>query len=251
MGCQNAKPDIDINKNNTFEDPNVENPSAVAAAQIMSKPHLSSESLSAKCIFPSINIQPTNRLSQIEKELLSMSLLMEINKVRLSPSSYRLVVQKYMNKIHPASVTKNAYISVGPSSAIALKKGKAAFEDCLNFLSKQKAVNAIQLESELCIDFPANINDCVNMGYIERVIKEKYDKMNDRYKGNLQLKKFHFDVNAPSAEASCVMQIVDDTDSNLIRRTNLFNENINVVNINCELISKGIVCFYLAFGIKK
>ena len=249
MGCRNTVEDIENNKHQTFECDN-ENAVNREANAILSNPHLSSTSLHAKCIFPS-NIQSFPRLSQIEHELLSISLLMEINKARMAPKEYINTVKKYMSKIHPATPTKNSYISVSSTSAIALKKGVEAFDDCIHFLEKQRPLQPLQMDNALNIDFPDIINDCVNMTYIEKAIKNKYEKLKDMYNGNIQLKKFHFDINTPSAEISCVMQIVDDTQSNLIRRNNIFNEKINIVSINCELVSKGIVCFYLAFGIKQ
>ena len=188
-------------------------------------------------------------LTAIEKELLCLSLLIEINKARTSPQTYITVIDKYINQIQHNM--KGSFIKVSDNSAITLSQGKTAFDDAKQFLMKQKSLPPLTTEPAIKIDFPPTIERCIDMDYIEQTIKSKYDDLVIKYGNNIRLKKFHFDVNIPSAEVSCVLQIVDDTQSNLIRRNNIFNENANVVNINCELVANGIICFYLAFGQKK
>lgn len=215
---------------------------------IKDQPYMDDRQISGgSCLFPIINGTKLT-LSDIERELLAMSLFVEINKVRMYPTSYISEIEYFMSKIKENS--KESFIKVSQFSAVVLKNGKESFNECIEFLKKQKPLKPLNFENALKIDFPKKLNTCAQIEYIGNVVKKKIENLNNRYAHNLTLKRFHFDINAPFSQASCALQIIDDTNSDLMRRKNIFNEDINVIHINCEIISRGIVCYYLAFGEK-
>lgn len=201
------------------------------------------------CLFPIFNGEKLS-LTNIEKELLSMSLFLEINKIRKYPTSYIPQIEYFKKQIKPKTESNEAYIKVSPFSAVVLKTGEEAFDDCIEFLKKQKPLKPLNFENALKIDFPRDIKNCYRIDYISDTVKKKMEGLKARFAHNLTLKKFHFDINAPFSQASCALQVVDDTNSDQMRRKNIFNENLNVVHINCEIISRGIICYYMAFGEK-
>ena len=164
-------------------------------------------------------------LTNIEKELLSISLVFEINKVRSNPKNYIKIIEKYKGKI---LTTKNndLLVKVSHSNGIILKN-----------------------EPLLQIPFPYHdMNKSTDTEYIKFILRKKINELKDINCNNVQLKKFHYDINSECAEASCVMQLVDDAQNDLIRRKNILSDDVNSINVNCTLLSKGIVIFYVAFG---
>ena len=67
-------------------------------------------------------------------------------------------------------------------------------------------------------------------------------------KNKYYLENFHFDVNTVNAQASILMQIIDDNQDDYLRRKNLFNQNFNIIGINLQYVSKDILCYYFSFG---
>ncbi len=92
------------------------------------------------------------------------------------------------------------------------------------------------------------MNKSTDTEYIKFILRQKINELKDLNCNNIQLKKFHYDINSECAEASCVMQLVDDAQNDLIRRKNILSDDVNSINVNCTLLSKGIVIFYVAFG---
>lgn len=186
-------------------------------------------------------------LTEVEKELLSISLIFEINKVRSNPKKYINQIEKYRNKI-VTNQKNNSIVKVSHSNAIVLKNGKESFENCINFLNNCKPVNLLKNEPLLQIPFPEkDINQSSDNEYIKLILRKKINELKE-INDNIQLKKFHYDINGECAEASCVMQLVDDSQNDLIRRKNILSDDINIINVNCTLLSKGIIIFYIAFG---
>ena len=111
-----------------------------------------------------------------------------------------------------------------------------------------KPVNLLKNEPLLQIPFPEkDINQSSDTEYIKLILRKKINELKE-INDNIQLKKFHYDINGECAEASCVMQLVDDSQNDLIRRKNILSDDINIINVNCTLLSKGIIIFYIAFG---
>ena len=193
------------------------------------------------------------RIYYIDKELLIMSLLIEINKVRTEPSMYIPIIEKYMSYIKKESKKKFDFIQISPFNAIVLKNGKKSFENAIDFLNNQNSVNPLKLEQKIQINFPIKIKDYCNNDEIEKIIKNKLEELkNYNLKKNIKnkyyLENFHFDVNTVNAQASILMQIIDDNQDDYLRRKNLFNQNFNIIGINLQYVSKDILCYYFSFG---
>lgn len=258
MGCKNAKENENNNeefaevnnKNNDNSNHNNTNNNGQNSLNSKESKFEDDRHINAgSCLFPIFNGTKLN-LSNIERELLCMSLFAEINKIRISPTSYIPEIEYFMSKIKPKTDQKEAYIRVSQFSAVVLKNGKESFNECIEFLKSQKPLKPLNFEEALKINFPENINKCAQIDYIGNAVKKKMEDLKSRYSKNLTLTKFHFDINAPYSQASCALQVIDDTNSELMRRKNIFNEEINIIHINCEIISRGIVCYYMVFGKK-
>jgi len=193
------------------------------------------------------------RIYFIDKELLIMSLLIEINKVRTEPCLYIPIIEKYMSYIKKESKKNFDFIQISPFNAIVLKNGKKSFENAIDFLNNQNSINPLKLEQKIQINFPLRIKDYCNNDEIEKNIKYKLEELKNynlkkNTKNKYNLENFHFDVNTVNAQASILMQIIDDNQDDYLRRKNLFNEKFNIIGINLQYVSKDILCYYFSFG---
>ena len=62
---------------------------------------------------------------------------------------------------------------------------------------------------------------------------------------------FHYDKSVNNVEVSTVLQIVDDTGANCVRRNNILNRNATHIGISACRMKDNYYCFYLVFGNKK
>ena len=75
--------------------------------------------------------------------------------------------------------------------------------------------------------------------------KEKNSTMNFTIVG------FHYDKSVNNVEVSTVLQIVDATGANCVRRNNILNRNATHIVISACRMKDNYYCFYLVFGNKK
>lgn len=132
------------------------------------------------------------------------------------------------------------------NTSIVLRTGHIAFDDCIKYLNQQSSLPPLKLVNELQLSFSCDNNSdrLIEYQYLGKALAIKRREVCDRY----VIHNFHYDKNICLPEVSCVIQIIDDTDSNFRRRKNIFNKESKVVGINCEKINGTTLCYYLLFG---
>lgn len=190
-------------------------------------------------------------LNDIEKILLSTSLLNEFNLARTNPEQYGKKIEEYKLRVSYNATMKSYYLQANDHIEIAMNTGIDAIEKCCDFLRKQKQLKALKFSEALCLNkititAENEINNSKSKMFpeIRKTILSQIKEAEFQY--NIQ--SFHYDKTTPNGEISAFCQIVDDTSSNCIRRKNIFNPNVTHVGITCRNVSKGVVCFYIIFG---
>ena len=91
----------------------------------------------------------------------------------------------------------------------------------------------LKMEKELEINIEDETEECTSLEYIKSVFTKKSESL----KGSFDIVGFHYDKSVDNAEVSAVLQIVDDTGANNVRRNNILNRKAEYVGISvcCEL----------------
>lgn len=173
------------------------------------------------------------------------ALLSEINQIRTTPHAYTVKIAKYIQSI---VIRENKQLlNVGNEVYIALNKGKIAFDEAIEFLSHCKPTEPLEMSNELRINMEDENEDITSLRYIQNAFTKKSENINSSY----EIIGFHYDKSVDNAEISAILQIVDDTGSNYVRRYNLMNEKAKFVGISAMCIKQNVYCYYLVFGKRK
>ena len=105
----------------------------------------------------------------------------------------------------------------------------------------------LKMEKELEINIEDETEECTSLEYIKSVFTKKSESL----KGSFDIVGFHYDKSVDNAEVSAVLQIVDDTGANNVRRNNILNRKAEYVGISVCCVKENVYCFYLVFGNKK
>ena len=103
------------------------------------------------------------------------------------------------------------------------------------------------LSQELKIEIENSEEDPTSLEYIKKVYMRKSEDVKDLF----DIVGFHYDKSVDNAEISALLQIVDDTGGNCIRRNNIMNPKVKYVGISACRLKENVYCFYLVFGNKK
>lgn len=176
---------------------------------------------------------------------LTLSLFEEINQVRANPRSYIRKIAKYLSQI----VTRNnkSFLQVNKNIFISLSTGLLAFEDTIAFLSTLKPMEPLHLCERLKIEIKEDNEECTSLNYIKNGLMNKREEINDEF----TIVGFHYDKSVNNVEVSTVLQIVDDTGANSVRRNNILNRTATHIGISACRMKDNYYCFYLVFGNKK
>lgn len=168
----------------------------------------------------------------------------EINYSRTNPQSLIPKIQELITKIE--NYKGKLHLNLNHKIKIKLKQGKTIFQDCINFLSKQKILQPLIFKEELCLDFPfENPSICDNEAYLTNIIRKKSQELG---KIGIEMINFHYDLFILEPEISVLMQIIDDTNSKFQRRTNIFNPNAKYIGVNIGKKAHDVYCFYITFA---
>lgn len=155
-------------------------------------------------------------------------------------------IEKYKQLIYKND--KGTFLAANRNISIALRTGHKAFDDCIDYLKQQPPLHPLKLANDLQISLMTDncYDKMMEYQYLGQALANKRKEVCGRY----IIHNFHYDKNICMPEISCVIQIIDDTDSNCGRRRNIFNKDSKVVGINCEKINGTTLCYYLLFGIE-
>jgi hypothetical protein len=170
-------------------------------------------------------------------------MLSEINEARANPLKYAEKIKLMIKNI--SDEDGNHYFSVDVHTKLILSRGREAFEECIEILKNQKPLPPLEFNKELKLPFPKDRPDVsTSREYITHALLEKSRELKGRYSINW----FHYDNNVCDAEISCMMQIVDDNNSNGERRKHILDDTVRYVGINIGKVKNSIYCIYLVFG---
>ena len=206
--------------------------------------------ISSNQIISTFNILKTEDINYLET--MRESMFKEINLIRLNPQ----IIEKKINKYYPFITTKqkDSFIQVDKNNRIKLNKGYNAFESCKNIISKKRPLTPLNLRNELTFPFPELSNKYLIDSQYNEYIKESYltttlqSLKEHLFEKNIEIVNFHYDIMNSNTELSVILQIVDDTNSLLQRRNNIFNKSSQYIGINIGKIDNGLYCYYLLFG---
>ena len=177
-------------------------------------------------------------------ETLRKQLLCEINKARTNPKKIIEHLLKYKNNIH--QVKNSFYLKADDKNNIRLYKGYKSFEDCESFLNNQMSLEPLKINNELNLPFPhMQKSFCDKEHYLTKELTKKAIEVE---KSQLSIINFHYDISIGNPELSVLLQIVDDTNSRMQRRKNIFNEKCKYIGITVGQLKEGLFCFYFVFG---
>lgn len=188
---------------------------------------------------------PLNHTLSNPNSSLCSALFNEINQIRTNPRSYLTTIAKYLPLI--TSKDDKFLLNVGNDVFIALNTGQIAFQDAIAYLSTLVPMPPLKLEKELEINIEDETEECTSLEYIKSVFTKKSESL----KGSFDIVGFHYDKSVDNAEVSAVLQIVDDTGANNVRRNNILNRKAEYVGISVCCVKENVYCFYLVFGNKK
>lgn len=186
----------------------------------------------------------TNTKSVIgtDPEDLGQIILSEINKARDNPWTYAEKINSLLTNIE--TINGKQLLNYNDKVKIQLTKGKESFNDCIKYLQERKMqLPPFIFKEELKISFPIDKPDkCIDPLYLNNILSDKSVHCKD-----YTLVDFQYDL-SPTPELSTIIQIVDDTNSRLQRRKNIFSASIKYVGINYGKMNDDVYCFYLLFA---
>ena len=169
-------------------------------------------------------------------------MVIEFNQVRNNPKNYINKINDYMQYIKVKN--NNFYFANNNYPKVVLNKGKDAFIDLINYLDKMNKMDELILRSDIALTMPENSEDMNNKEIIYNLIIEKKKQLNGKYK----YFNFHYDQGDLNSEISAILQLVDDTNSNLKRRNNILNSNNKYVGISVGRMNNNRYLVYLSFA---
>jgi len=128
---------------------------------------------------------------------------------------------------------------------VALPKGPKAFQETADRLRNTTILGKIELKKDL--EIPISKDKWVNKDYIQTQLS--FFKENNKKTGNYKNFNFFFDLGSPYAEASVVLQLVDDSPFKGSRSRTLLNPSFNYVGVSSQRV-KNKHCGYFLFASK-
>jgi hypothetical protein len=185
----------------------------------------------------------------------SNSILNEINKARKNPKEYSKKIQNFIPKILFDDSLKILYIAF-KEFKYELKRGKPAFEECLNFLEfvdKNMKIVDYKLDPLIYLEelrFPFVLNDIDKLNdqnYIDECLEEIEVSLNEKY----QIKAFQYFKCIFDLEVFSVLHVVDDNDHNKLIQKTIFNHRTKYIGINSVKLNEneGLYLLLLIYAI--
>ena len=162
---------------------------------------------------------------------LCVELFNEINQIRTKPITYITKIAKYLQYL-----TNKKLFNVGSDVFISLNTGQEAFENAIAYLSEVGAMSPLSLSE-----------DPTSLEFITKAYMRKREEVKDFF----DIVGFHYDKLVDNSEISALLQIVDDTGTNLVRRNNIMNSKVKYIGISGCCVKENVYCFYLVLGNKK
>jgi hypothetical protein len=182
--------------------------------------------------------------TEYDVDSFARAMISEFNMVRVKPKTYIYKIKTFYPFIKQDVRTNRKYFDIPNITKINLIKGKEAFDHTINYLKNINNLDYLELRQDLSFPFPADTSLCTNRDYIT----SNFLQMNKRFSDKYHIKGFHYDLNINNPEFSTLMQIVDDTNSNGQRRSQILDKDIKYVGINLGRVKDNLYCIYIVFA---
>lgn len=170
-----------------------------------------------------------NSQKQINYEELAKAVFEEHQKVRTDPTSY---IEKLENTM---KYFRGDVLAKPGEDALQTYEGKAAFEEAIEFLKRQKPVNALTLDERLSSACKDHIEDIGPKGITSHDSSDGKN-LSDRIEKYCEWDGAcceNFDFGTNLAEDIIIFFIVDDGLPERGQRKNLFNPEFNYIGVAC------------------
>ena len=175
----------------------------------------------------------------------AIAMVNEFNLVRIKPITYIQKIKSFMPYLKYDSQANKSYFDIPNMTKINLTKGKEAFDNTIDILNTVHNLEPLELRQDLAFPFPTESPQlCNNKDYIT----SNFLEMNKRLRDIYCIKGFHYDINISNPEYSTLMQVIDDTNSNGQRRSQILDKDIKYVGINMGKVKGNLYCIYIVFA---
>ena len=186
--------------------------------------------------FDSNNQNYLYRQTQIKNypsDYFSQYMFEHINQIRNNPKKFIQLIRDSINNI---GYNKNGNLIYIGELKVALSKGKIAFEEAIDSLSRTEPMNSLIFKSELCVAIPQKEKYFKSGDYLRNEIREKV-------KNGIIIRAFWRDI-IKDPKINFLLMIVDD---NPIRRgdkrKDILDPKMKYIGINSGTMGKSFVCY--------
>jgi hypothetical protein len=176
-----------------------------------------------------------------------ISIMNEFNQARTNPLEYADKIEKHLDYINFTSnqqKQKVYYYSNDAYPKISLAKGKPAFKESIKILRNLKPTHPLEYRTDLAIPIPSRSEYTdIKEGILE-CYKVKKLELAKIYKSI----GFHYDNGGLNPEISAILQIVDDTNTNAIRRANILNGKYKYIGVSISKVKLNRYYIYITFA---
>jgi len=176
--------------------------------------------------------RPT-QIKNYPSDYFSQYMFEHINQIRNNPRKF---IQLIKDSISNIGYNKNGNLIYIGDLKVALCKGKMAFEEAIDSLSRTEPMNSLIFKSELCVEIPQKEKYFKSGDYLRKEIKEKV-------KNGIIIRAFWRDI-IKDPKINFLLMIVDD---NPIRRgdkrKDILDPKMKYIGINSGTMGKSFVCY--------
>ena len=182
---------------------------------------------------------------EINYTSIQVSLYEELNTLRKNPKSYIPLIESQMRLIK-----KNNTLKKKDSIQIQTLEGKAAYEEAISFLQKQKPVSTITKEIKLSYAAKDLVQDIGERGVVSHLDKEGLytSERIEKYCEWDTCANELIEVSSKNPQDILISLIVDDGFKNRPNRRALFNTDYKYVGISCGPHSEYEIVTVLVFA---
>ena len=167
-----------------------------------------------------------------------------INEARKNPHLFIKSIQEGMNKIVLKSMKKNnkkeQRFIYSSKVKIALYRGRPAFEDAIEYLSKLEPLEPLSFDEQICVKVPETEEEIRDKKYIIKGVE-------DINKNEVKEVKFFRDI-VKDPETSFILVLADDNENKTIKKDDIFNKDYRRIGITSKTIGKYFAA-YITFAL--
>ena len=186
--------------------------------------------------FDNNNKNYLTRQTQIKNypsDYFSQYMFEHINQIRNNPKKFIQTIKESISNI--GYNKKGSLIYIGDLK-VALCKGKIAFEEAIDSLSRTEPMNSLIFKGELCVDIPQKEKYFKSGDYLRNEIRQKV-------KNGIIIRAFWRDI-IKDPKINFLLMIVDDNPIKRgDKRKDILDPKMKYIGINSGTMGKSFVCY--------